>query len=125
MSNAISTDRIQAAAEAFLASKGCEILATNFRTPGVDIQMAIIAMDPEEQTLIFADVASSYQDDGDGFAEPSLARWEAELLCGAYLAQHGDEVDGGTTIRFDAISIMVTASSRGVLRWHKAAFSEA
>lgn len=125
-----SSERILAAAESFLAGKGIEILETGYRAPGVDGRMAIIAMDTEEQTLIFCDLSSSCQEDGDGFAGPTLARWEAELLAGSYLSQHGDEVEGGTAIRFDHVSILVTRTCgerarQGILRWHKAAFSEA
>ena len=120
MSNNTISERVQAAAESFLIRKGFEIIETKYRCDLTDGCMAIVARDADE--IVFVDVTHTRMEDaGEGsFSEPSLKRWQAELLAGSWFADN--DVPANTTFRLDAISIMVVGDSRAVLRHHRGAY---
>ena len=123
MSNTTTiSERVQAAAESYLARKGYEILERDYRCDLTDGRMAFVAREASTGEVVFVDVTFSRMEDaGEGsFSGPSLKRWQAELLAGCYLAAH--DIPANTAIRLDAISIMVVGDSRAVLRHHRGAY---
>lgn len=117
MSN-ITSERIQAAAEGYLTRKGWTILETGYQAGAFEGRVAIVARDTDD-AVVFVDVTSALMDGDGSFAEPSLQRWQAEMLAASWLCDH--EIEGNTEIRFDSISILVVEpGDRAMLRHHRA-----
>lgn len=109
------------AAVRYLKSRGYEIVKRNWycRFGGVEV----IARDPEG-TLCFIEVKTSGSVEmgmpSDDESAEKQARFERVATCYMMVS---DDWDDNDSVRFDAISILVTGPHRAMLRHHKGCFN--
>ena len=109
------------AAVRYLKSRGYEIVKRNWycRFGGVEV----IARDPEG-TLCFTEVETSGSVEmgmpSDEESAKKQARFERVVTCYMMVS---DDWDDNDSVRFDAISILVTGPHRAMLRHHKGCFN--